>query len=417
MVVSAEDEIRARIAMRGRITFAEFMEVALYHPMGGYYNRGGVPTSWHDYYTSPAAHPAFGALIAVALWRMWNALDGPPVFHAIEMGAGTGLLARDVLDYAAELPADFKRALRYVALDRSPTGPNPEGGPSSYRRLVADGVPIRDLVGCLLSNELVDAFPVHRFEVQDGDVKEVFVGLENGRLVEVLGPPSMPELAGRIEAPGIPLQEGHRGEVNLRTGPWMAEIAAALARGFVLTVDYGYEALEPGSAARTRGTVQTYYRHTQAASPYERIGKQDITAHVDFSAMVSAGRAMGLRPVALLTQAQLLRALGLERWLRRLRTMDLPQSRRQANMMAMRELVKPEGLGGFRVLVQERGTGVTELGQLVPAAASEGGSVPAEELPVPLLRPDHVPLMEGRYPHTGAQFEGPWPWEEAGAEV
>ena len=410
--MSAEDEIRSRIAMRGRISFAEFMEVALYHPVSGYYSRRAVPASRDDYYTSPAAHPAFGALIAVALWRMWNALDGPPVFHAIEMGAGTGLLARDLLDYVEKLPAGFKRALRYLALDRSPSRMNPEGGPSSYRQLVADGVPLKSLVGCLLSNELVDAFPVHRFEVRGGEVKEVFVALENGRLVEVLDPPSTPELARRIEALGVRLQEGHRGEVNLRIGPWMGEVAAALARGFVLTVDYGYEAAEPGSAAGTRGTVQTYYRHTQAASPYERIGKQDITAHVDFSAIVSAGRAQGLRPVALSTQAQLLRALGLELWLRRLRTMDLPQSRRQANMMAMRELVKPEGLGGFRVLVQERDTGVTELGQLVPADASESGSVWAEELPVPLLRPDHVPLLEGRYPHAAAQFEGPW--EEAG---
>lgn len=406
MQTSPEGQIRARIASRGQITFAEFMEVALYHPSGGYYALGASDGVRRDYFTSPGAHPAFGALIAVQLWRMWEVMGRPPSLYAIEMGAGDGLLARDVVGYAGALPGPFQESLRYIAIDRSLGYAARDRDPGAFQRIVASGIPFRGVVGCLLSNEMVDSFPVHRFQIQNGTLKEVFVSVRDGQFVEVLGEPSTPLLAHRIEGLGLSLPEGYQGEVNLEIGPWMAAVAGALKSGFVLTIDYGYEAPELYSPQRAGGTVQTYHRHTQAASPYRRTGMQDITAHVDFSTVASEGEAVGLRPLGLLTQSQYLRGLGLERWLRKLRTEELTQRERDANMMGMRELVGPDGLGGFKVLVQEKGLGPLDLGLLAPSEA------PMDALTVPLLRPDHIPLMPGRYPHAGWQWEKLWPQGE-----
>ncbi len=400
----AEAEIRARIGARGRITFAEFMETALYHSGGGYYSSGSSDRAHGDYFTSSTAHPAFGALLSVLLMRMWDAMGRPSPFYAVEMGAGTGRLARDILEYARSLPGRFGDALRYAAIDRVPDPGGPRDPPALLHRITSAGLPLKPLEGCILSNELLDAFPVHRFRVRDGEIGEVFVELEHGEFVEVLDEPSAPRLASRIDAIGVGLPDGFQGEVNLGIGPWAAETARALLRGFVLTIDYGYESAQLYSADRAAGTLQTYYKHTQTANPYQRIGRQDLTAHVDFSEVRAEGRSAGLNPVALLTQAQLLRALGIEAWLERLRSEDLVQSQREANAMAMRELVRPEGLGAFKVLVQEKGTGVSDISELLTGPPEEQ---PA--LPIPLLNDEHADLLASRYPHAEFHLEELWP--------
>ena len=164
------------------------MEAALYDPRGGYYTGAGPDA---DYYTSPAAHPAFGALVAVQLSRMWDALGRPGCFTAVEMGAGGGLLARDVVSYARRAPTPFAGALRYVTVDRA----RPSQAVDAVRHVDASGMPVADVVGCVLSNELLDAFPVHRFEIQSGRVLEVYVVVRGGRFAEELDEPSTPELA------------------------------------------------------------------------------------------------------------------------------------------------------------------------------------------------------------------------------
>ena len=381
----AERELRGRIAERGRVTFAEFMEAALYDPRGGYYTGAGADV---DYYTSPAAHPAFGALVAVQLSRMWEALGRPGCFTAVEMGAGGGLLARDVVSYAERALSPFSGALRYVTVDRA----RPSRVVEDVRHMVASRMPVAGVVGCVLSNELLDAFPVRRFEMRGGRVLEVYVVVRDGRFVEELDEPSTPELAAYVERLGVELPEGFRGEVNIGIGPWMADVAAALERGFVLTVDYGYVREELNSADRG-DTVQGYYRHTGGASPYERVGEQDLTAHVDFTHVVEEGRRAGLWALSLQSQARFLRDMGLDGLLERVSREPMPESRRMANLMAIRELVKPQGLGGFKVLVQAKGDVAVER-------LEETGPV-LEELP--LLTDEHVRLLEGRYPHLAWQ--------------
>ena len=209
MTTDVEREIRARIAERGRVAFAEFMEAALYDPRGGYYTGAGADA---DYYTSPAAHPAFGALVAVQLSRMWEALGRPGCFTAVEMGSGSGLLASDVVSYARRALGPFAEALRYVTVDRA----RPARADGAVRHVVASRMPFAGVVGCVLSNELLDAFPVRRFEVRDGRVLEVYVVVRGGRFAEELGEPVDAGASGprrparRRAAGGLPGRAEHR---------------------------------------------------------------------------------------------------------------------------------------------------------------------------------------------------------------
>ena len=398
MTSGAEKEIRARIAQHGRITFAEFMGIALYHPDGGYYTRGGAVGAEGDFYTSPSAHPAFGALLAIQLQCMWKVLGRPARFDVVELGAGNGRLATDVTTHAASLEPRFAEAVRYVAVDRSLPGPGAEhvgdsDMPRSYDRVQSDGVPMTGVEGCLISNELVDAFPVHRFLVDD-DILELYVTERDGKLVEIPAEPSTPKLVGRLDRLPHSLPPGYCGEVNLAIGPWMMDVGDALERGFVVTTDYGGIDTDLYSAKRMSGTLQTYRGHSPGAGPLTQIGLQDITSHADFSSIAYEGRRAGLETIGFVTQAEYLGRLGLGSWVRAIRTMPLGQNEMQANAMAMRNLVDPSGLGNFKVLVQEKGTGIDDMNAIMPDLGEGDLGDP------PLLSREHMRLMEGRYAHT-----------------
>ena len=442
-VSGAAAEIERRIRRRGPITFAEFMEVALFWPQGGYYlGRSPVGASG-DYYTSPSVHPAFGALLAVQLLQMWHLLGRPQPFTVVEMGAGNGLLARDILNYSANLLPEFRRSLRYVCLDlraiaglEAPLSPIqntlqdapkvsriaaavPTAGvcdsPTGSRGL-RYGIPLSGVRGCILSNELLDAFPVHQVKLRRGVLQEVYVALQDSRLVETLGEPSRPELLGRLGSVGVELAEGQVAEINLGIDRWAKEIASTLESGFVLTVDYGKTATKLYSAEeRPDGTLTTYYRHTQTDDPFRQVGSQDITAQVDFTAVVKAGRAHGLRMLGYTRQVEFLRSLGLGDWQRRLGGLNLSQQQAQANRAGILDLARIGGLGDFKVLVQGKNVGKPKLWGFDSAPGQdqrpEGGLGRPEGLPVPLLTKDHLPFLEGRYPRAEAEMtlEKLWP--------
>ena len=386
MEPSPEEEIRARIASSGPMTFAEFMELALYHPRWGYYTRRRERESHSDYYTSPAAHPAFSALIAVHLEAMWEALGRPDPFHAVEMGAGSGAMARDVSEFARENFGEFADAMRYVTIDRSAPG----------------GMDAARVVGCVVSNELVDAFPVHRFEMRGGRLAELFVDVgADGRLVSIAGEPSTPLLARRLDALGVQLPDGARGEINLQIGAWAGEVARVLDRGYVVTIDYGDEAHELYSPHRSGGTLQTYFKHTSGSSPYQWIGRQDITARVDFTTVVEEGRAVGLRPLAFLTQAEYLNRLGLGAWVDGLIRRGVSDWTWRANAAAMRGLVDPNGLGGFKVLLQEKGARTSCIDEIFPSPGR------VDRLHAPLMLDDRAQASRGGH-WTGEVEGGGW---------
>ena len=210
---SLEEELAHRLQAEGRITFAQFMELALYWPRGGYY-RGPSPTGAEgDFYTAPGAHPAFGSLLCLQLYQMWRLLESPNPFWVVEAGAGSGLLCRDVVRFAHSLPNDFHRSLQYLCLDPSlvpglkegndgGADPNPltcptGGDETRIQPLVTNGLPLAGVVGCIVSNELLDAFPVHVVENRGGRLLEVYVTLRDGvvSLRKWTNPPRRPCVA------------------------------------------------------------------------------------------------------------------------------------------------------------------------------------------------------------------------------
>lgn len=350
--------IQERIAGAGAIPFAEYMDLALYHPQFGYYTAGAPKVGWTgDFFTSAHLHPLFGACIARQLQQMWEALKRPAPFDVLEEGAGQGVLAGHVRAFAQEhLPA-LAEALRYQTADvRQPVAPT--------------SAPLH----VILSNELIDAFPVHLVETQGGRLREVYVTERDGRLVEQLGDPSSPEVADYLDRFGVlwrgrGFEDGWRAEINLRALGWMRATAARLARGgFALTIDYGDTARRLYTPERRRGTLLCYYRHTTNEEPLARPGQQDITAHVNFSALIDEGRRAGLSRSRFTTQRDFLLGWGIREEMEAYRARHFAAAdtarhtdQGQADHLraislrnAVNALLAPGGLGDFRVLVQRK---------------------------------------------------------------
>ncbi|MBM3303444.1 MAG: SAM-dependent methyltransferase, partial [Deltaproteobacteria bacterium] len=316
-MTSVTSLIKERIIERGKISFAEFMEMALYHPELGYYTSPRVTVGPEgDFYTSPATHPVFAALIAIQLDQMWRLLGSPKPFTLVEMGAGKGLLGREILAYVAHHSPALADAVQYVGLERrrmwavkgQESWPkHPVSREADWGRLSANGI-----TGCVVSNELLDALPTHKVVQKDGRLKEAYITLRDGRFVETVDELSTPLLETQLLDEGISLPEGHSTEVNLNLGLWVRDVAKRLQRGFVITFDYGYPARELYSPARAQGTIMTYYQHTYGTDPYLRIGEQDITSHVDFTAVILAGERNGLHFWGFLSQRDFLLNLGLD---------------------------------------------------------------------------------------------------------
>ena len=403
-MATAEDAVKQLIAEKGRITFAEYMELALYSDAGGYY-RGHGRVVGRDYYTSPTAHPVFGALIALQLEQIWRLLGMPTPFEVIEPGAGDGVLALDILDFASHLEPEFGAALRYMAIDRA--RPAPADCPASLQWLRSTGFPVQDIVGCVISNELVDALPVHRVSMRRGSLQELYVTLDGGRLVEVAGDPSTPELADRFAQEKVRLEEGWEAEVNLTAARWIQDVGRGLTRGYVITFDYGDLAEGLYTPERSRGTIVSYYRHAPESDPYARIGSRDITAHANFTTLMQAGMQTSLRPIGMLTQGKFLQNLGIDLFMKEMPRRRMGDRERQANRMAQRELIKPEGLGGFRVLLQGKAIPEAPLAAMGKDESFKAGlQKRLKGLPTPLLADRHLDLMAGKYPHLRGEWEG-----------
>ena len=401
--MTPDAEIRRLISARGRMTFAEFMDAALYHPANGYYTSGERIGASGDFYTSPSVSPAFGALLALQLFQMWRLLGEPGRFTVVEPGSGNGLLCRDILVAAAALPGAFRRSLRYVCLDRRDTR-GYEQGLREVSRIASSVLPLRGIVGCILSNELLDAMPVHQVTMEQGRLCEIYVALDRDTLATTTGELSNAALAQRLEDRGIQLAEGQTAEINLSAESWVAETAGTLERGFVLTIDYGRTAGELYSPTeRFHGTLTTFHRHLQTDRPLERIGQQDMSAQVDFSTLAGAGKQAGLDFFGYTTQAAFLRNLGLETLLSR--APSAPMRQAQASRVGMREIAKPGGLGDFKVMAQGKNVGSPELWGL---QSSDEAAELAKQLPPVAPTAQHLDLLAGRYPAAEVEFEMTW---------
>jgi SAM-dependent MidA family methyltransferase len=376
-VRSAElsDLIRAEIegAPDGRITFARFMERALYEPLLGYYRqRADRPTDAGDFLTAPETHPIFGRTIARRIEEMWAHLGRPSPFGLIECGAGSGTLGLSILDGLRRHGSDdLLHAIRYEPVESNPyrladlhrtfeqdgladrlasSSPNgPAGGTASEEPVSVTGV--------ILANEFLDALPVHRVVVRGGKLLEVFV-VWRDRFAEVVAEPSTPELATRLADDGIEpgqLAEGQVAEICLGLEAWLDDVAARLARGFVLVIDYGYEAAELYGPRRLAGSLLGYRSHRVVDDPFADVGLTDLTAHVDFTALRLLAEQRGFVSAGLATQQEFLVAAGLESELRALQASpELTLADYMRARSGILRMLDPRHMGRFRVLTLER---------------------------------------------------------------
>ncbi|HEX9068270.1 MAG TPA: SAM-dependent methyltransferase, partial [Ktedonobacterales bacterium] len=309
------DHIRAIIETEGPITFARYMALALYDSAAGYYSGGATgrePVGWAgDFFTSGDISPLWGWAIAKQLDTMWRQMSMPTPFDVVEPGGGRGLLARDVWRHA---PPDLARALRYTIIESAPA--ENELLRARASRLAADLAAVgiapervrwrsedalrEPITGCILSNELYDALPCHRVLRDGATLREVYIGVarEGSRLIELAGPPSTRRISAYLARYAVDwraLPNGWRGEVCLAAEQAMRGWARRLARGYLLTVDYGATAHELYSAERLKGTLGVYADHRFSDDPLRAPGEQDITAHVNFSALMRVGEQAGAR--------------------------------------------------------------------------------------------------------------------------
>ena len=362
--------ISSEIIRNGPIPFVRFMEFALYHPQYGYYMRqpdgGGYERiGWSgDYYTSSDVYPILGRALAAQARQMDELLGGPTPFTIVEMGAGKGLLARDCLAAIHAEQDDFASRVRYVLIERSPVMRELQRqnlvpwlsklGLATWVEGL-DGLAPQSVTGLFFSNELIDAFPVHRIQVTAERTEELYVDYRDGRFVDCLKPLSTAALAQYLQQLNTTWPEGYRTEVNLQAMNWMKQVARRMDRGFVLTIDYGHTAQDLYGPERKDGTFLCYFQQQTNEDPFIRVGEQDMTAHVDFSSLAAVGERQGLHITGFTNQMSFLMGLGVEDMIEKLE----PES---PSFHAALHLLKPNGMGStFKVLIQHKGISHPEL--------------------------------------------------------
>lgn len=365
--------IASEIGRHGPITFARFMELALYHPQFGYYMRPSDPGTerigWDgDFYTSSDVHPILGQAMAKQAAQVDALLGYPDPFTIVEMGPGKGLLAKHLLSHCQLMSKSLAQRLRYVLIECSPAMRALQqeqlrpwlrhSGPVSWLEDISSLAP-GSITGLMFSNELTDAFPVHRVEKVGHGLKEIFVEVRDGRFVERLQEVSTPEIKDYFRGLHIDLPEGYRTEINLRALVWMRQVAASMNRGVVITIDYGHSAEDLYGPQRSKGTLLCYRSQMASEDPFVRVGLQDMTAHVDFTTLATAGEEAGLSVTGFTNQMSFLMGLGVEEMIAQL-TPETPEFR------AALHLLTPEGMGRtFKILVQHKGLEAPTLDGLI----------------------------------------------------
>ena len=350
-------KIEEEIRRRGPIPFSRYMQVCLYDPELGYYAAHAQQFGKAgDFYTSSDVHAVFGRLLARQFNEIWLALGSPSVLRIVELGPGRGLFAQDVLDWSEKRFVDFFQAVRYALVEASPAlrgrlEETLQRHIETGRATILEKLPAEPTTPAIIfANEFFDALPVevvsHRGELR--------VGCEQGRFTEGFVPTSVAAL-DYLDRYSVHPEAGERVEAALAAQEYMRNLAERLGCGFVIALDYGYTRDEQ-LAGRHRGTVTAVRRHTISASPYEAPGEQDITAHVNFTALQSAARDGGLEPLALLTQAQFLMGIGeTNQFADAFEETRLPQEQAKVALQ-LKHLVTPAGMGeSFHVLIMSKG--------------------------------------------------------------
>ncbi|HET9746611.1 MAG TPA: SAM-dependent methyltransferase [Chitinophagaceae bacterium] len=357
MSLSLSEIVQNKIRNEGPISFHDFMEMALYYPELGYYTSENEKFGKSgDYFTAPFFTNVYGNVLARQLEEMWY-LTGRKDFIIVEYGAGSGALCADIL-HLLQGNKEFYKNLSYCIIEKS------DSLRKKQKRSFADS-PISEKIswiysideispftGCVLANEVLDNFSVHKVIMKEQELMEVFVDYHN-TFTEVLKPASE-NLKEYFAGLDVELPNDFCAEVNLEAIDWLNEISASLARGFIITIDYGFPSSELYQPYRRLGTIVCYYKHSVNGHPYTNIGQQDITAHVNFSALDRWGMKNGLMNCGFTTQSQFLSGLGLTEYLRKLELKERNNVDFKRNVMVLHTLLVSMGKK-FKVLIQQKG--------------------------------------------------------------
>lgn len=269
-----EQIIIDRIKGEGPIPFETFMDMALYYPELGYYTSPDLTIGpMGDFYTGPHLHPILGAMIGRQLEEMWESMGRPPDFHAVEIGAGAGYLCRDVLSHLRN--SKIFDSLHYTIVEINPAmAARQQALVRDFRekiRWISSITELKGIRGCIFSNELLDAFPVHVVQMGD-EIREIYVSYDKNRLKELYNEVSTTDIIDYLNDFQIKIPPGCRSEVNLRIRKWLRQTAGVLSEGFILSVDYGYSSKEYYDEERSGGTLLCYHKHLFHESPFDNIG-------------------------------------------------------------------------------------------------------------------------------------------------
>lgn len=313
-----EQKIKEKINKEGPIKFAKFMEMSLYEAGLGYYTSEQTYIGKAgDFYTSQHVHQIFGTMIGRQIEEMWRIMEKPSEFFIIESGAGMGYMCKDIMDYLNK--RNILEAFTYLII---------EINPSLYekqKKLLAcyddkvkwlqSIIEINGIKGCVVSNELLDSFPVHIIVMED-ELKEIYVGFQDNEFKEIPTAPVDESLINYINEFSIDIQKGYRTEINLKIKEWLMALTKTISEGFIITIDYGYSTRDYYSEERNRGTLLCYHKHQLSENPYENIGKQDITAHINFSSVKKWGEELGFKTLGFCQQGTYLVSLGIDELIR-----------------------------------------------------------------------------------------------------
>ena len=334
-------------AAGGWIPFDRYMELALYTPGLGYYAAGarkfGDSATGGDFVTAPEISPLFAAALAT---QVAQACAHVPA-RIVEFGAGSGVLARDLLDALAARDVTVER---YSIVELSPDLASRQRALLDGRNVEWMSAPPQRFEGVMLANEVLDVMPVRLFVKRGGVARERGVGLQDGRLllVERDADSALRDAVDAIERDAGPLPEGYGSEIGFAAAAWMRTAATWLARGLLLAIDYGFPRREYYHPQRLMGTLMCHYRHHAHADPLWLPGLNDITAHVDFTAMADAAHEAGLEVLGYTTQAHFLMNCGL------LEQLGADHSLKRAN--EVQRLLSEAEMGElFKVLAVGRG--------------------------------------------------------------
>jgi len=376
-----QQKILDRIKTEGPISFKTFMETALYEPELGYYaSRKKRIGRSGDFYTSSHVHPAFGIMIGKQIEELWETMGRPDDFKIIELGPGAGYLCKDMLEYYKSVKVskghllgdspEAKRVkeeknifknLQYTIVEMNPAVRENQkkilAEFSNKIKWVSSLSDLNNIKGCFLSNELLDAFPVHILEMDD-EIKEVFVSADDENFKEIKKTASK-EIIDYVKDFSIKLKKGYRTEINLEIKKWLSEINRTLTEGFILTIDYGYSSEEYYSEDRDRGTLLCYHDHQITEDPYKNIGEQDITAHVNFSSLKKWGEGLGIKTIGFCKQGAFLVSAGIDSVIEDIHknSEDYP-----FEIAKIKKLILPGTLGEtHNVMIQYKGGGEPSL--------------------------------------------------------